>query len=248
LGIFTILAFATLALLPGSPVAWIGPAVALCLAALVVAGLGLRDSAKLAGEGRRPATTGAALGGLGLVACVVLVSTGTFGQAFQETLAYSNLFPPTSPQVVRIGSVQLTYPPGWRRIDPAQLDNCQVGPAECLLVLQHTGDPTSLIVQRIPLARVVTVEQVDQVSWREIEANASNLNLVSLENLRLGGLPAIRRIFNNLENGVQAQYIYVTLVRGLFAYQIQAYSPTQQFFQAHRAELIAIGESLIFLP
>ena len=248
LGVFTVLALALLVLLPGSAVAWIGPAVVCTLAALAVSGLGLRASGSLSGEGRRPAATGAGLGLLGLVACVIVVSTGQFGQAFQETLAYSNLFPPTAPQVVRIGNVQLNVPAGWWRINPANLDNCLGGPAECLLVLQHVNDATNLVVQRIPLARAVTVDQLDGISWREIQANAANLNLVSLENLSVAGQPAIRRIFNDLENGAQAQYIYVWLVRGLVAYQVQAYSPNPQFFQSHQAELKAIGESLIFIP
>jgi hypothetical protein len=248
LAVFTLAALALLALLPGNPVDWIAPVVILTLAALVVSLLGLRASLAPSGEGRRPALIGAGLSLVGLVALGVLVSTSSFSQAFQETLAYSNLFPPNTPQVIRIGNVQVNVPAGWRRVNPATLDNCQNGPAECLLVLRHVADPTSLIVQRIPLARAVTVEQIDQVSWREIEANGANLNLSSMENLRLAGQPAIRRTFSNQESGAQAYYIYVTLVRGLTAYQLQAYSPNPQAFQAHRAELLATGESLLFVP
>src|SRR3990172_2831201 len=216
------------------------------LLALLAGVLGLRATRKLDGQGRGWAITGMSLGGLGLLVFIAVMASSVLNVQRQVD-ALLTLQPP---QVFQDDALTLTYPGGWQVLDISQLDK-QPGVEYLIAIGSPSGDGTNITLIRFTFDQEASVEELDQALWASFESSSPDVVLESREAIEVGGLPAIRRIFNYPSpqvTGGRLHKLQIDIVNGLALYQFTVRAPGADALTQHQAEIEEIITSLQFTP
>lgn len=158
---------------------------------------------------------------------------------------------PEAPQIYQGDSFTLTYPVGWQIIDKSQKEACQVSGSECLLTIGHpSNDGTNINLVRIGLPSEVDVDTLDTEFWANLKLLYPDAISETRELIEIDGQPASKRIFTlpGRPPGERGPFLYVYIVRGIEVYRFSAYSPNDELFRQHQAELEEIVTSIKFTP